>query len=328
MESIINNYIMENKFISLEKCTFNTLEIRTRDNVSLYVPNQWFLTIFNNLKSDKLRSMEKYNSKTIMLILNVINSFYQDYDYLVTNYFSKLVTMRDISDFVSALIEYNLDACLLIFDKYLSGHAESLFSSEFVNMVLTSNYFKETKNILANIFIHNLQIIKFFNFKNVNQEFVDIFFDYGIKTHLKIFKLWIKENQPTDVQLVNTKIFNHTTAGDIYSRKPIIKKKTVDELFQIIKNLKNADNFKMSFYERILPLLFDIVLDSYYYNRNYSTVNATEKPWKIFISNEVKNLRSIDPDIDNIELILQIRNKWNNRNIQPTKSSNYEGFYQ
>lgn len=299
-----------NTFISLNKCQFNVLEIKTIDNKSIYVPREWFISISHYFKSLLTNGCEEfdsnlcylgYESKFLLILFDTINSFHRPnfINYLYTN-FSKLTTIEDIYNFASMLTEYQLDGIILqLFDSYLANNKEllkSIMTSRLIDTLYLFN-FKETQVFLLNVLNENIDIIKLLDYTNINFEFVELFFEHGIKIHFKIFRLWTAAHQPTEKQLMKSKLLKYD-----YKHFSELTPRTQNKIFNLVFNLKNVDNFKAAMYEMMLRSIYDN-----HYTKKFDTIK--NNVYKNFIKNEVENSK-LNNTIDYIELTLQIREKW------------------
>lgn len=302
-----------NNIISLNECSFSVLEVKTLDNISIFVPRGWLASIsryFKLMLSNGCRESYgdscslSYESKIILLIFNIVNSSHHGEKYLVTNFFTKLTTVQDIYNFVSALTEYQLDGILNIFDFYLSDHRllESLICSHLIDTICMFRL-KKTQITLGKLLQRYIKIIRFFDYTRISFEFTELFFECGIRTHFKIFGLWASVHQPTDIQLAGTKLLEHDFSYV----------KNIRKVINVIENLKNANNFKITFYEKILNSIYIYTKGS----NDRKNQNISEDPeymdtYKKFIINEFGNHElKKNSDIDNFELMLQIDRKWN-----------------
>lgn len=286
------------------KQLFNTLEIKTSDNKSIYVPREFVASLspyFEALLSNGCKESYEdscyldYELKIISVIISAVNESYRGTDYVSENHFTKLCTSEDINNFVSALTEYQLDHILHVFDKYLSRQKlDTYMSSDLFNTVCRFKLTKTRDNFIA-FLKDNKYFLKFLDYSKVDFEFTELYFDMGSLEHLKIFTLWAVVHRPTDNQLVESRLlkhnFNHLNASKL--SKIVIR---------LSGALENAPNFKCSLYEKILCDTFNsLKLKSKHKEKNH---------YKQFIEQEMRTQMYDNPYIDIFVLIAQIIKKW------------------
>ena len=306
--------------ISLNKCTFNVLEINTLDEVSIYVPREWLLSVspyFKSLLSNGCKESHSdhctlnIESKILLLIFGIINSFHFGEKYLTDNFFTN-ITDDNICNFVSALTEYQLDGILKIFDPYVA--TIMLQKPLCLGLVNTICMFKlENAQIsLGNLLKDDITIVKLFDYSNVSFEFTELFFESGMKSHFKIFGLWASVHQPTDSQLSGTRLLKHDYKRFINNQS--YYKRHICAIIDVVENLKDAANFKMAFFQKLVHAI---------YQPSNNNVNVTknkrihpEGSRKRFIADEITSKKSNNSDINNIELLKNVKEKWQQRKLE------------
>ena len=304
-----------------DKYTFNTLEIKTLDGVSLYVPRELLENLspyFKGLLSNGCKESHNnscyldYQSHIISMIICAIYESYRGKEYIRDSYFSKLSTLEEIYDSVSALTEYQLDHTLRVFDKYLKGlELKQYMSSHFINMVCTFNLNK-TRKRLSKYLCDKTFFLRFFDYKKLSFEFTEIFYNVGISKHLKIFTSWASVHNPTDTQLTKSRLLDRNFDN-------IDRTKLRRLILDLVPFLENAIIFKCKLYEKIFE-------DTFYNNNKKSKGKACPKKktsdYKKFIQNEMITLKSANSEIDEFEQMIQIVEKWDQQQKEkkrPTK---------
>lgn len=294
-------------FISLDKCQFNVLEIKTLDK-SIYVPREWLASISHYFKSLLTNGCKEsnadscflnYESKFLLILFDIINSFHRGSNYLCTQ-FNKLTTVEDIYNFASLLTEYQLDQILELFDSCLANNRElkSIMTSHLINTVCLFNLKKTRTHLRNTLSLKNyIDIIKLLDYTNISFEFVELFFECGINIHFKIFGKWASVHQPTDTLLMESNLIKHDLTHFV-DMTPRAKYK----ILNIVFNLKNANNFKIVFYEKILHFIHDKC------RKKHPPMQMKDNKYKTFIKSEIENNKL--NDIDYITLVIQINDKW------------------
>lgn len=294
--------------IRFNKYLFNTLEIKTSDGELIYVPREWLESLspyFNSLLSNGCKESYSnscyldYDKKILSIIFDCIyNSHHRD-EYIRKIYFSKLSSSEDYYNLISAFSEYQLDDLLIVFDEYLSElNPEEYISSILIDLIFKCNM-NDTKDKIKDFLIENKCMLKFIDYSKVSFEFTELFYDFGVLYHLKIFTLWANFHKPTDTQLIGSSLLNHVFKFD----KNIDKSKLNNIMSNLSNGLENAKSFKCKLYEKILYG----ILNSYAVNKEQMKVSTD---YKKFIKKEMTLQKTNNRNIDNFELIFQTIKKW------------------
>lgn len=296
-----------NSLIHYDKYSFNTLEIKTSDGTSIYVPREWLGSLspyFKSLLSNGCKESYSnscylnYESKIISIILKVIHGSYRGEKYIY-NYFSKLCTMQESYNFVSALAEYQLDDILHAYDMYLSKQKLEQNMSYILFDIICTFKLENTRGKILTFLKDKIYFLKFIDYNKINFEFTELFFDLGPRIHLKIFTLWASTHRPTDEQLIGSRLLNHKSYNIGKLRKIMMG---------LSSGLENARNFKCSLYERILYSILESPPQTIYSNKIQQKENTK---YKNYIEHEMIIQKINDPNIDNFELMVKIIEKWN-----------------
>ena len=296
-------------FINTKSCTFDCLEIKTKDAISLYVPRTWVLLIspyFKSLLSNGcIESYDNYiyldyHHNIIVLLFDIIyNSFHGD-KYIYDNYFSKLKT-NDYYNFISALTEYQLFDILNSFDNYLQNQdIENYLSYKFIDIILKFDKPK-TKKIIVDFLNNNFYCLKFFNYSKINYNFLEIFYHINRISYLKLLLLWAKNNKPIDRYIDNSMLLTREF-WQSFNSSPYFSSKFAIELAKCI------DNTHYKF------LLYEIILNNIYNSHRYQQKLVKCKNYKDFIRKCFESNNSCD---DDLKLMVKIIKKWYNENPKP-----------
>jgi BTB/POZ domain len=241
--------------IFIHKGIFDDLEINTSDGNNLYVPRGWlvntsdyFKAMFTNglFESNSNTINLSYKSKVIRTLLFCILRFFLGADYI-----KKLLVMldntTDVCQFLNACNEYQFDNIKLIADDFFSlgEKIRLLFNVELVTTVKLLKLPK-MKTSITNLFYKNPLVIEPLKDKTSLYILLDVFETW--ETIIEILELLIRDHNPTDEELFQTKLSNC-----IYNTLP---HKCTEKIVRTIRKINNADKFKLKCLEKLSYVLF------------------------------------------------------------------------
>jgi hypothetical protein len=245
----------------LENKLFEDLKIVAIDG-ELFVSKSWLCRVSpyfratfkgNFMESEKTVLNLPHRSKILEILFQVVTYAYSDEkEYAKENFFAKLLTVEDVCDFLSVANEYLFLTVKKSADKYFSTetHIQTFFSAKLVitiHELTLSNMWTQCMNLLISkkLALENLK------FDMISCDTLNFF---RMTTGIYLFALeqWSKHNDPTDKELVHSKIFflNHVNYNNT----------TIPGFLKIVSGFTKAPETKAAMNEVALNVLYPTVL--------------------------------------------------------------------